>query len=226
MRSISFVCAAALVSACAGAGDVELSETEISPELDTKADAATEVSVRAGETTLWASKTVALREGPNGKEFVLRGRTSRTLTDGHGYIFDDVYGDFAKKSARVFELTWPVNTARSLVDGVDQFIGMSFTHSSSRPDNLTARAIVRPRLTDFTGSTKIYLVAELQPLVVAGEVVYRLTGRTYGANTGVRFVVGNVDMATVTRQDAERFTVDLSPRFALQLIEDSADLQI
>lgn len=221
----SFVVAALLVSACAGAGDSDLAEIEVS-DLDGKADAASEVSVRAGETTLWVSKTVALREGPNGKEFVLRGRTSRTLSDGHGYIFDDPYGDFAKKSPRVFELTWPLSTVRSLADGVDQFIGMSFTHSSSRPDHLTARAVVRPRLTDFSGSTKIYLVAELMPVVVAGTVMYRITGRTYGANTGIRLVIDNADMGAVTRVDGERFTIDLAPHVALALIEGNTDLQV
>src|SRR5262245_39481547 len=106
----SFVIAALLVSACADAGDVDTAETEVSPEL--KSDTATEISVRAGDTTLWVNKSVALRDGV----FVLRGRTSRTLTDGRGYIFDDIYGDFAQKSARVFELTWPVSTARGLAD--------------------------------------------------------------------------------------------------------------
>ncbi len=216
---------AILVSACADAGDVDTHEAEVSPELG-KDDAASEITVRAGETTLWVNKAVALREGPNGREFVLRGRTSRTLTDGRGFIFDDVYGDFTKKSPRVFELTWPLSTARSLVDGVDQFIGMSFTHSSSRPDNLTARTVVRPRLGEFTGSSKIYLVAELQPVIVAGTVMYRITGRTYGANTGIRLVVDNVDVGSVTRVDSQAFTIDLEPNVALAYIANGVDLQV
>lgn len=215
-----------VVAACAGAGDVEVAETEVSPELDGKADATTELSVRAGETTLWVQRTLAVRDGENGPEVVLRGRTSRTLVDGRGFIFDDVYGDFAQKSPRVFELTWPLSTARGLVDGVDQLIGLSFVHSSSRPDHLTARAVVRPRLGAFTGSTKIYLTAELTPVVVAGEIVYRIAGRTYGANTGVRFVVDNVDTGTVTRDGSERFAIDLSPRQALSLVHAQTDLQV
>jgi hypothetical protein len=219
-------CALLAVAACADGGDVDYAETEIAPELDAKADATTEVSVRAGETTLWVNKTVAFREGANGQEFVLRGRTSRTLTDGHGYIFDDVYGDFAAKSARVFELTWPLSTVRGLADGVDQFISMSFTHSSSRPDGLTARAVVRPRLTTITGSSKIYLVAELTPVMVAGEVVYRISGRTYGANTGIRLVLDNVDVGTVTRDGAERFSIDVAPNLLLTQIASNTELQI
>ena len=52
---------ALLLVACADAGDVDTNEVEVSPELDAKADAATELSVRAGDTTLWVNKTIALR---------------------------------------------------------------------------------------------------------------------------------------------------------------------
>jgi hypothetical protein len=214
-----------VVVACADGGDSVVDETEVSPELDGKADATTELSVRAGDTTLWVAKSVSRREGPNGSEYVLRGRTSRTLTDGRGFIFDDVYGDFAQKSARVFELTWPVSTARSLVDGVDQFIGLSFTHSSSRPDNLTARVVVRPRLVTFTGSTKIYVTAELTPVVFGGSVVYRVFGRTYGANTGVRARIDNVELHDVRRVDSQVFQIDLQPEQAFALT-GGGDLQV
>lgn len=217
--------AALVVAACADAGDVDTNEVEVSADVDAKADATTEVAVRAGETTLWVQKAIALRETENGPLFVLRGRTSRTLTDGRGFIFDDVYGEFAQKSPRVFELTWPMSTVRGLADGVDQLIGMSFVHSSSRPDSLTARAVVRPRLASFTGSTKIYIVAELQPVVVAGETVYRIAGHTYGANTGIRLRVENADVGAVTR-DGEAFTIDVAPRTALDWIARGVDLQV
>ncbi len=223
----TFACLLAVLgAACAAAGDADVAETEVSPELESKADAAGELSVRAGDTTLWVSKTIQFREGPNGKEFVLRGRTSRTLTDGYAFIFDDVYGAFEQKSPRVFETMWSLGEVRSLVDGVDQFIRMTFAHSSTRPDSLTARAVVRPRLGEFTGSSKIYLVAELTPVVVAGEVVYRIYGRTYGANREIRLVVDNADVGVVTRDGDERFSIDLTPRLALQLIESNTDLQV
>lgn len=215
-----------VVAACAEGGDSLVDEAEVSPELDGKADATTELSVRAGETTLWVTKHVTRREGgPNGAEYVLRARTSRTLVDGRGFIFDDVYGDFAQQSPRVFELTWPVSTARTLVDGVDQFIGMSFVHSSSRPDHLTARVVVRPRLLTFTGSSKIYLTAELTPVVFGGTVVYRISGRTYGANTGVRALIDNVELHDVRSIDNERFQIDLQPDQAFALTE-GGDLQV
>jgi hypothetical protein len=218
MRSLALVL---MVAACASGGDGDdFAETDVS-HVEGKFDGG-EVTVRAGETTLTVNKTIAVREGL----FVLRGKTSRTLTDGRGYIFDDIYGDWAQKSARVFEITWPVSTARGLADGVDQFIGMDFVHSSSRPDHLTARAIVRPRLGEFSGSTKIYLVSELTPVIVAGEVKYRITGRTYGANSAIRLVANNASAGWVTRDGTERFSIDLDPQFALRMIENNVELKV
>lgn len=187
---------------------------------DGKADTTSEASVRAGDTTLWVQTSLARR----GDDFVLRGRTSRNLTDGNAFIFDDVYGAFAQKSARTFEVVWSRSEIRSLADGVDQFVRMAFVHSSTRPDSLTARVVVRPRVATFAGSSKIYLVAELKPVVVAGLVSYRLSGHTYGTNTGVRAMLAGVELPA-TRSGNEAFSIDLTPDQAfavgeLQVIAD------
>lgn len=200
-RLLPLILLAACATDAATTADVDVAIAD-----EVKADTATEASVRAGDTTLWVQKSLARR----GDDFVLRGRTSRNLTDGRGFIFDDVYGAFAQKTARTFELTWSVSEIRSLADGVDQFIGMSFAHSSSRPDSLTARVVVRPRVATFSGSSKIYVVAELKPVVLAGLVSYRLSGRTYGTNTGVRAMLGGVEVPAI-RSGNESFSIDLTP---------------
>jgi hypothetical protein len=206
------------LAACAADG-VTTEQVDVAID-DGKADTATEASIRTGDTTLWVTKSLTRR----GDDFVLRGRTSRNLTDGNAFIFDDVYGAFTQKTARTFEVVWSRSEIRSLADGVDQFVRMSFTHSSSRPDSLTARVVVRPRIATFTGSSKIYLVAELKPVVVAGLVSYRLSGRTYGTNTGVRAMLGGVELPAV-RSGNEDFSIDLTPAQAfavgeLQVIAD------
>ena len=216
-----------LFTACAGATDeiADVDEVDVGADSDGKADAASELSVRAGDTTLTVAKQLTRRDGANGPEFVLRGRTSRTITSGRGFVFDDVYGDFAQKSPRVFELVWPVSVARTLVDGVDQFIGLTFVHSSSRPDALTGHVIVRPRLATFTGSPQIYLTAELTPVVFGGTVLYRISGHTVGANTEVRAVVDGVELSDVRRIDDERFAIDLQPEQAFALTA-GGDIQV
>lgn len=200
--------------ACADAGDSGLDEIEVS-DLDGKADTSSELRVRTGDTTVWMTKTLSVRETVNGPTLVLRGRASRNIVDGMGFVFDDPYGDFAIKSARTFEVTWPVSTARSLVDGVNQFVRLGFTPSSSRPDTLTARVVVRPRLGEFAGTSSIYLTAELTPVVYGGTVVYRVRGKTTSANFAVTASAGDLALTDVRRLDDTRFEIDLAPDVAL-----------
>src|SRR4051794_3442722 len=103
MRRVA--CALILLAGCTSTAGTD--ETDV--EGDAAADAA-DPSVRVGDTTLSVSRTLERR----GDTFVLRGKTSRTMTDGNGFIFDDPYGDFAQVSPRVFELSWPASTVRSL----------------------------------------------------------------------------------------------------------------
>ncbi len=202
-----------LLSACADQIDPIGSEVEVGPEGDGKADADSELSVRTGDTTLWVRKTLDRRTTDGNALFVLRGRTSRNVTDGLGFINDDPYGDFASRGARGFEVSWPVSQARTLADGVDQFVRLSFAPSHGRPDSLTARAIVRPRFTSFTGPSSIYVTAELTPVVVGGLVVYRAQGHTSAANTALVATAGTTPLH-VRRIDGTRFEIDLEPEVA------------
>ncbi|MBA3457071.1 MAG: hypothetical protein H0T42_28570, partial [Deltaproteobacteria bacterium] len=138
------------------------------------------------------------------------------------FVFDDVYGDFASRSARAFEVTWPVSTARGLVDGVDQFIRTTFTPSSGRPDTLTSRVVVRPRFSSFSGATTVYLTAELTPVVLGGTVVYRAKGRTSSAMSGLTASVNGVSLTDLRRTDATHFEIDLAPDHAFAIAGASA----
>ena len=192
----------ALASACA-ADDSDFSDTGDVEALDDeagKADSATELSVRAGDTTLWVGRTLEKR----GNAWILRGRTSRTLTGGHAFVFDDPFGEWTQKSPRVFEVAYDIPSGRTVADGVNLFAGLSFVHSSSRPDSLTARIVVRPRVQSVTGPSALALTAELTPVVVAGHTVYRLKGRSTKTITAV-----TASMGTAKLVDATHFTVDL-----------------
>lgn len=186
--------------ACATTGD---------DSTETDADVtASDLSVRAGDTSITVTKLIVR----TGDTFTLRGKTSRNLTDGNGFVFDDPYGDFTQPSPRTFELTFGLSELAPLATSTDEFISLGFVHSSSRPDRLTARVVAAPRLEQFTGSSKIYLTAALTPIVVAGVTVFRITGHTTEANIDVISSVG-----TVTRTDAKAFTIDLTTADAFAL---------
>lgn len=141
----------ATAAACVDAAEAPLTDEVTAPDDDGKADAPTELRVRVGDTSVWITRALT-RTGSN---YVLRGRASRTITDGLGWIWDDPYGEYASRGPRSFELTWSVSSARGLMDGVDQFVRLSFAPSAGRPDELTARVVVRPRLASSSGSGNI-----------------------------------------------------------------------
>jgi hypothetical protein len=211
MRGFLFVC---VLAACAAEPDLVDDEVEVDP--DAKEDAASELRVRTGDTTVWMNRALTRRERDGDTLFVMRGRASRNVTDGTGFVNDDPYGDFATRTTRTFEITWPVSTARTLVDGVNQFVRLQFTPSSGRPDSLTARAVVRPRFSSFSGSSSIYLTAELTPVVVAGEVVYRAKGRTTSAMSTIAVSV-NGKVHPVRKLDGTHFEIDLAPNLAFSI---------
>ncbi len=192
-----------LVAACAAPAtdDVEVAG-------DAAADAP-DPSVRAGDTTLSVARAVARR----GDTFVLRGKTTRTLTGGNAFVNDDPYGAFAQVSPRVFEVAWQASEIRSLADGVDQFVALDF---GSR--HLTAHVVVRPRVGSLTGSSKVYVTAELTPVVVDGLVYYRLAGHTTEANSAISLRVDDrEERGVVTRLDGRAFVIDLPASRAIEL---------
>jgi hypothetical protein len=188
----------AAISACAE--DVPDSDDIDAPDDAGKADAATELSVRASDTTLTVTRALERR----GDRWVLRGKTSRNLVEVRGFVNDDVYGQPEQKSPRVFEMSWSDGEARSLVDGVDLFTGLSFVHSSTRPDHLTGRAVVRPRLGATSGSSTLALTAELTPVVEAGVTVYRVKGRSTKPIVSLHATTGEVRLV-----DNAHFEIDL-----------------
>ncbi len=196
MRLTSLLAVVISLSACAtDPGDPETDEVTVDED-DGKADAASELSVRTGDTTLWVNKLLERR----GDDFVLRGKTSRNLAeDGvREYVFDDIYGEPRIKSARVFEISWPVSQATMVANGVNLFTGIGFVHSASRPDQLTARITVRPRLGATHGSSTLALTAELTPVVEAGHTVYRVKGRSTKAVASLTATTGTVRLVDPT----------------------------
>ncbi|MBA3462035.1 MAG: hypothetical protein H0T46_18895 [Deltaproteobacteria bacterium] len=201
MRSLSFCFVALLASCATDATDGPATDDIEAPDEEGKVDSASELSVRVSGTTLWMNRTLERR----GNAWVLRGRTSRNITDGHSFIFDDVFGEWAQRSARTFEVVYDLNNSgRTVPDGVNLFTSLSFVHSSSRPDHLTARVTVRPRVSSTTGPSSLALTAELTPIVNAGHTVYRLKGRSTKVITSVAPTMG-----TAVLVDPTHFTVDL-----------------
>lgn len=226
LRSIVGVAALVLTFGCIEPSPVEVDEVDASGIVDPgKGDGASEIKVRVGGTSLWVRTEVAVRQAET-PQLVLRGRASRNIVDGRAFVFDDIYGDFARIAPRTFEVTWPVSTARGLLDGVDQFVGIGFVPSPTRPEHLTAHSVVRPRLRGFSGSSSVFLVAELQPVHVAGQVAYRITGAANDHVFTVDAHAGDLDLLDVHQTDDTHFTIDIPANTALDLLASATPISV
>lgn len=214
---------ALLLGACAADLDTT-DEAEVVLDDDGKADTATETRVRAGETSLWVRNEIKRELRADGRDvFVVRGRTSRDLTDGSGFVFDDVKGDWAKLSARTFEVTYAADDL-GFLEGQDHFIRNHFKPSAGRPDSLTARIAARTRLSGFTGSG-MWLSSDVAPVVYGGQVVFRVAGNASSQLYGLRARVG--DRYLTPRQlDDTHFEIDLSRDDVLELAGTTAALAV
>ncbi len=207
---LSFSAVALLLSGAACSIDPESTtdEAEVALDEEGKADAATETRVRTGETSVWVRNEIRRETRADGRQvFVVRGRTSRDVTDGTAFVFDDVVGDWAKLSARTYEVTYATDDG-GLLDGQDHFVRLHFKPSAGRPDVLTTRVVARPRLGSFSG-TGLSLAADVKPIVVAGRGVFRITGTASTKIYGLRVRAGDVSLSDIKVIGDKKFQVDL-----------------
>lgn len=232
MKRVTYLAALGLLAAVQAAGHTGCAAEDTEPSLDEievtddggKADGATETRVRAAGTTLWVRNEVRRERRADDREvFVVRGRTSRNLVDGYGFVFDDPKGDFASLSARTFEITYATDDA-GLVQGQDHFVSLTMVPSRDRPDSLTGRLVVRPRLTEFSGYGA-YLVSEVKPIVYGGRVVYRIRGTTSSTLEGLRVQAGDLFIDDARILDDTHFEVDLGGDHLRALAGTAMELQ-
>ena len=144
---------------------------------DLGAQTAADLQARANETTVWLDETLTTATRNGAPAFLLHGRASRDIVDGTSFVFDDPYGSFQIPSQRTFEVFWRPSEIRSLLNGVNQFIRLTFRQSS-----VTARVTVRPKLEQFRGSGS-YLAADVAPIVLAAASSIESPGAATAGST-------------------------------------------
>jgi hypothetical protein len=82
------------------AGGVDETTVDFGAPSGGKDDAAfdAELRLRVADTTLWTDRYLGRTTSADGTAlFALQGRTSRNLTDGRAFVFDDVYGTWGSR---------------------------------------------------------------------------------------------------------------------------------
>jgi hypothetical protein len=172
-----------------------------------KADAAAELRVRVGGTSIWVDRQLAPRARDAARfEWVLAGRASRAITEGTSFVFDDIVGELALNGARSVAVAYPDNHG-ALLEGVDHFVRLGFPAGDHAP-LVTTRLVYRPLLTDFEGRG-IWLDVWTRPIVYGGRTVWRIEGHTTGAIDALRAAVGSLALTDLRTTDATHFQIDL-----------------
>lgn len=214
-----------LLGACAAnVGEPDTAEAEL-PLDEAKADAITELRVRASETTVWIDKSFLRRGTGDAERIVLEGRASRGVTRGRAFVAAGDYGFFQRRSTRAFSVSWPAPAVVALLRGTSQLVEIEMTPSDGRPDVMTARAVAQVRFGAFAG-TGAYVTAAVTPVVAGGRVVYRARGRATSAITDVEAFVGDEAIAAVRLVDDTRFEVDLDEALVARTIATGAELKL
>jgi hypothetical protein len=203
MRSLWFL--APLLWAC--------SDSELA--IDGSDVSADQLRARAGDTTVWIRDRFVRTDIDGRTDLVATGRTSRNLTDGNVFVFDDPYGRFGQRSARTYEIGFATSELTTLMVGVQTFVRLHFAPSSSRPDSLTARVVARPRLTDFGGSG-IYLV-QPAPVSVGGRPVLRIDGTSSRGLQSIEVFAGEIQIPDATLLSPRALRIDLPLDHAIAL---------
>ena len=219
---------ALLVAGLPGCADVPVETDEAVPGEDGKADGTGELRVRAGDTTVWADRLLAVRGGEGEPRWIVSGRASRNLVGGEAFTPDGAGGGaggaFAIAGPRRFEVGYPAGDP-GVLSGASQLVRLDMAPSSTRPDSLTARVVVQPRLLAFSGSGA-YLTAALRPVVVGGRVVFRVSGRASASLESLAASVGSLAIGPGELRivDDRRFTIDLLADQVTELAAGASEL--
>lgn len=206
MRFPALLLACSLIPACVdvdddlpegedGVGDYDESTT------DDKADATNEIRARIDGLTVWVDPT--LHHTSAGWE--LEGRASRNLESVFSFVPDDAFATAVTTTARGFKVTFaPGSELNTMMSGLPILIQV-------RPisgESATAAVWFKPRLTAFTGSTRVYLNTTIQPVWIGGELAYR-GGASTAAGWGDLAVWGDGGAGPqVIAQPLRKFRID------------------
>jgi len=217
MRHVASLLLCCFAAACVTPrGDAaDIGET-ITIDPESKADASTELAVRATSLTVWMRPVATTRLEDGRAAYVLRGRASKNLDAVFPYIADDGFAAARTLSARTFEITLDGgHEINSMLSGLRLFLELDVAGSSTR---YTIAIRLAPRFARFAGDGSIYVLAAIRPVMVEGGLVYRGRTRTNGGELTVSGATAGIratGSSTLWNVDASFDTLFGAHTFAL-----------
>jgi hypothetical protein len=185
-----------VLGCAAPAGDAETSDSTAAPSLKAHIPALTV------DVDLYVHP-----ETSGGHEaWVVHGRTSRNLSGARSFDEDGAIGSATTPSPRVFEASFGAADMAKLAEGQRLFVELDVAGAAP----VAAALSFAPRLRNFTGSSKLYALETMRPVLVGSEVLFR---GTLGVAAGVTKIavtgpLGPADAITATGAHEYAFDFD------------------
>jgi hypothetical protein len=224
MRRLSFFAALVVIAGCAAnvedAEDVENAESTESaasagpPTANVDASDGSELRVRAGGLTVWATAEAKPTFGVAEPRITVRLRTSRNLANAMSYVPEDGLGNARLVSARVVEIDLVgAHEIHTILGGAPFFVHLDT--ASGSPSQYDVRLELGISLGDFAGSPNAIADAGVRPVWVKDGVTnlryrgrVRATGPT-GATSMAATIAGK--HATLLPLGNRAFRYDFTP---------------
>jgi hypothetical protein len=167
MRTLSCLLLTTLLTACVGdpSDDDGLPDGPATAEdAESKADTAEgERKVRAGQLTLTVNTGTTLTEVDGQRALVIRASTSRRLESVFSWVPDDAFGEARLVDDTHFELILrDGHELNSILSGLPLFVQIRTATGTIR--DYTGRVDLAPRFARFSGSSKVFLDAAIEPI--------------------------------------------------------------
>lgn len=160
--------------------------------------------------TVWLDPTV-VRETRRGKEaWVLRGRTSKNLTDVHTWIFDDAFGTAKVLSPRTFEVVVSGGQEiNSMLSGLRLFLSFDAT---GEKESITAAVTLAATFSSPESPSRLWINETVRPIWVDG---LRYRGRVRGEDLAkITATAADGTRLAVNRRAGSATTWDLDMSFS------------
>ncbi len=212
---------ASLLSACAPSAPDQASEDATSAE----DELASSVSAQLGPLKLTVQSEAGFEERGGKRVLVIRGSANRNLTQVFSFVPDDAFAQASLLTQRKFEIVftegYEINT---LLSGLP--ILLSVQTATGTPQSFVARIRIATELARFSGSSKVFLHEDIDPIFVRDEqnnLRYRGVASVTGGASDLTVGSTAGPSAAVTRVDAGTFTFDFKFDDLRQVADETSD---
>jgi len=129
------------------------------------------ISANVPGMTVWVSNSAVPDWRYDQRVWIIEGRTSKNIASAFSFSADDEFGEAIVTSARKFEVVLDNPSIVHLLQGNALHVEIHTTTGTQT--QYFASLSLAPKFGEFSGSSKIYLIEAIDPVVVGGDALFR-----------------------------------------------------